>query len=221
MISSFYIDILLASKITIKVSLSALGLGLLGGMLLAFLEIGSKYFSPCVKAWTIFIRGLPEIVILFFAYYGLTLLLTKLSGHYVDINPFETGVITLALIFSAYATKIFVAAYQAVPQSNLLAGKAMGLSPAMVLWNIVLPQLFRHALPALINLWLVLLKDSSIVSLIGLHGVMHAAHLAASESFKPFNYYLFAGFIYLALTAFSTWAGKHLESYFAIGAKYG
>ena len=213
---SFYVNILFATKTTLGISLLSLCVGLVLGLLLALSEISPAWLKTTMNAWIMLIRGLPEIFILFMCYYGLTLLLTKLAGHYVDLNPFVCGVIVLGIVFSAYASQIFIAALHAIPQEDLLAAQALGLSKPTIWLSIILPQLFRHALPGLLNLWLVLLKDSSIVSLIGLHDIMNVAHVAASETFKPFNFYLFAGGLYLFLTFISGFLGKKLETKLAL-----
>jgi arginine transport system permease protein len=216
MLQGYYLNILLASKTTLGVAFSALLVGLLLALVLALAEFGPKWLAAPIKGWGILIRGLPEIFVLFVCYYGITQLLTHLMKHYVDVSAFQSGVIALSLIFSAYATQVFIAAFSAIPKEELLAGKALGMSSTTIIFSIVLPQLFRHALPGLLNLWLVLLKDSSIVSLIGLHDIMNTAHLAASETFQPFNYYVFAGVIYLILTYLSTSLGGKIEKHFAL-----
>lgn len=216
MLDGYYLNILAASKVTVSIALAALAVGLVLSLLFALAEFGPKWIALPIKGWGILIRGLPEIFVLFVCYYGITLLLTQTMKHFVDVSAFQSGVIALSLIFSAYAAQIFIAAFHAIPKDELLAGKALGLSSFSVIFSIVLPQLFRHALPGLINLWLVLLKDSSIVSLIGLHDIMNSAHLAASETFQPFNYYVFAGAIYLVLTYVSTFLGNKIEKRFAL-----
>lgn len=216
MLEGYYLNILSASKITVSISLSALAVGLVLALLFALAEFGPKWLALPIKGWSILIRGLPEIFVLFVCYYGITLLLTQVMKHYVDVSAFQSGVIALSLIFSAYGAQVFIAAFNAIPKDELLAGKALGLSSVSIVFSIVLPQLFRHALPGLINLWLVLLKDSSIVSLIGLHDIMNSAHLAAAETFQPFNYYVFAGGIYLILTYVSTFLGNKIEKRFAL-----
>ena len=216
MIDGYYLNILVASKTTVSIALAALAVGLVLALAFALAEFGPKWLALPVKAWGLLIRGLPEIFVLFLCYYGITILLTQVMKHYVDVSAFQSGVIALGLIFSAYAAQIFIAAFNAIPKEELLAGKSLGLSSFSIVFSIVLPQLFRHALPGLINLWLVLLKDSSIVSLIGLQDIMNTAHLAASETFQPFNYYVFAGVLYLILTYISTFLGNKIEKHFAL-----
>ena len=213
MTHNFFQVILLGTKTTLSVSLSSLGVGLILGLLFAAGELQHSPLKNIFYLWNLLIRGLPEIFVIFICYFAITLLLTNFSGHYVNINAFNSGVIALSIIFAAYASQIFIAAYHTIPKGELLAAKSLALSHWSVIWKIILPQLWRHSLPGLFNLWLVLLKDSSIVSLIGLKEIMNAAHVAAAESFQPFTYYLFAGLIYLLLTTLSSLISKFVERY--------
>lgn len=204
----FYLNILKALKITLGVSFFALGLGLLLGLIGAMGEQSRSSFGRLFMLWHLLVRGLPELFALFFIYYGGTILLSKIAGHYVNVNAFMSGVLAMGIIFGAYASQIFIAAYKAIPVGEINAAQSLGLNRHQKLAKIILPQLWQHARPGLMNLWLVLLKESSLVSLIGLNDMMNAAHVAASETFKPFTFYLFVGAIYLTLTALSIGVGK-------------
>lgn len=211
MTHNFFDIILSGTKTTLSVSLVSLGVGLILGLLMAAGELKHSPLKIIFYLWNLMIRGLPEIFVIFVCYFGITLLLTQLTGHYVNINAFDSGVIALSIIFAAYASQIFIAAYHTLPKGELLAADALALPHWQIVWKIILPHVWRHALPGLFNLWLVLLKDSSIVSLIGLKEIMNEAHVAASESFQPFTYYLFAGLIYLVLTTLSSLISKFIE----------
>ena len=211
---NFFYAILIGTKTTLEVSFSSLLIGLALGLCLATAELQPSPLRYISYSWNLLIRGLPEIFVIFACYYGVTLLLTTMVGHYVDVNAFGSGVVALSIIFAAYASQILIAAYHAIPQGERLAAKSLALSPITTLIKIILPQLWRHALPGLLNLWLILLKDSSIVSLIGLKEIMSATHVAAAESFKPFTYYLFAALIYLSLTSLSSMLSQFIEKRF-------
>src|SRR5438876_11497086 len=105
---------------------------------------------------------------LFIIYFGLTTLLSQLLHHYVEISAFVAGVMALGLIFGAYASQVFRGAFLALNAGQIEAGKAMGLSRFQIISRLQIPQAWRHAIPGLGNLWLVLLKDTAIVTLIGL-----------------------------------------------------
>ena len=213
---NFYGQILQASKVTISISLIAFGLGLLLGAVLAFFESAPKPINYLFSLLNFLIRSLPEIVVLLVCYYGLSYLLRHVVGHYVDVNPFYSGAVILSLIMAAYIAKIFIGAYKAISKIEIEACDALGLSVTTKYFSIIVPNIMRHSIPALLNLWLVLLKDSSIVSLIGLHDIMNMSHTAASQTFQPFNYYFFAALIYLALTSVSTYTGKQLVNYYRV-----
>ena len=151
------------------------------------------------------LRGLPEIVVLFFCYFGGTILLTAVWGHYVGVNAFVAGVIGLGLIFAAYAAQVFRGAFYQIPAGQFAAASAIGLSKRQTALKIVLPQVMHHAKPGLSNLWLTLLKDSSLVSLIGLADTMNNVGLAASQTHQPFLFYGLAVVLYLLLTSISTY----------------
>jgi len=123
--------------------------------------------------------------------------------HYVDIGAFTAGIVTLGFIFGAYAGQVFRGAFQMIPIGQREAAHAVGMSSFAIAWRIILPQTWCYALPGLGNLWLVLLKDSALVSLIGLMDLMGQAHLSASNTHLYFNFYLFAAGMYLLLTFFS------------------
>ena len=123
-------------------------------------------------------------------------------GH-VDINAFAAGTVTLGFIFGAYLTETFRGAILSIPRGQIEAGHAMGLSRGQVLRDIVLPQMIRHAIPGFTNNWLVLLKATALVSIIGLDDMVHRASLASAATREPFTFYALIGAIYLAVTTVS------------------
>ena len=215
--NGYYVTILLGAKTTIAISVLALMFGVVLGMLGAAAELSKLPLKYVCYAWHIIIRGFPDIFIIFVCYFGVAALLSSLVGHYVNVSPFDSGVISLAIIFGAYSSQIFIASYNAIPVGEVQAAQALGLSPGVILKYIILPPMWQHAWPGLTNLWLVILKDSSILSLIGLNDIMNNAHVAASESFEPFTYYLFAALLYLLLTWMSVLIGQYFK-HKAVGA---
>jgi len=202
--NGFITQILLGSLITIKLALCALIFGLCIGLIGSVLEsVHNKYLRYLAVSFIFIVRGLPELLVLFFIYFGLTFVLTTLSHHYVEISAFWAGVIALGMIFGAYASQVFKGAFLAIEKGQIESARAIGFSPWQIFARIQLPQAWRHALPGLGNLWLVLLKDTAIVTLIGLSDMMNAAKLAASTTHQPFNYYVIAALIYLAMTTLS------------------
>lgn len=202
--SGFILQILLGTLVTIELACCALVVGLLIGLFGAALEsIPNKWLRYMAASIIFIVRGLPELLVLFFIYFGLTALLSKIFNHYVDVSAFAAGVTALGLIFGSYASQVFRGAFRAVDRGQLEAGKVLGLSSLQIFMRIQVPQAWRHALPGLGNLWLVLLKDTAIVTLIGLNDMMNETKLAATTTHQPFTFYLIAALIYLCITSIS------------------
>ncbi|MCF6776519.1 ABC transporter permease subunit [Thiotrichales bacterium 19X7-9] len=210
MLSGFYLEIILAIKVTLAVAIGASVFGIILGLLNAVIESQPK-FGFVVKLFNMLIRGLPEILVLFAIYFGLTALISQITGNYFEINALTAGIIALGIIFQAYAAEVFIAAFNAIDQGEIQAAQALGMTKFDCFRYIILPQVWSHALPGLFNLWLVVLKDSSIVSLIGLNDMTNNAQIAANQSFEPFTYYGFVGLLYLGLTAVSQLIYKGLN----------
>ncbi|WP_304985385.1 ABC transporter permease [Coxiella-like endosymbiont] len=208
-LESFSSQLIKGSVVTITLSLCALVFGMALAILFTLTEFSHlKFFKKIVAGITIFIRGLPELLILFAVYFGSSVLLSELFHHSVQVSSFYAGVIALGLIFAAYATQTLRGALLAIPKGQTEAGEALGLSGIIIFKKIILPQAWRHALPGLGNLWLVLLKDSALVALIGLGELMSTARLAASTTQEPFRFYVVAALLFLILTSISQFGLK-------------
>ena len=181
---------------------------LVGGMVLALAFSAAELSKQCALVWpvatlTTLIRGLPELLVVLFIYFGSTQVLFLITGEYVEFSPFACGVLALSLLFASYATQTLRAALNAVPSGQRLAALALGLSKRHIFFRIVLPQAWRHALPGLGNQWLVLLKDTALVSLIGVNEMMRQAQMASASTYEPFTWYAAAALIYLAISLVS------------------
>ncbi|MGF1742709.1 ABC transporter permease subunit [Vibrio profundum] len=204
MLSAYTSKLLIAAVITMKIAALSLVMGMVMAVLLSAMEMSP--FAPMrwfVAGFTSIFRGLPEMLVIFFIYFGSTPALFALTGHYVQLSPFWLGSVALALIFASYATQTLRGAFKAVPLGQFHAARAMGLSKFTTLTRIVFPQMVMHAIPGLSNQWLVLLKDTALVSLIGASELMRQAYVTATGTSDYFNWYLSAGAIYLAITLLS------------------
>ncbi|KIQ79900.1 arginine ABC transporter permease ArtQ [Aeromonas sp. L_1B5_3] len=181
---------------------------LVGGMVLALAFSAAELSKQRALVWpvatlTTLIRGLPELLVVLFIYFGSTQVLFLITGEYVEFSPFACGVLALSLLFASYATQTLRAALNAVPSGQRLAALALGLGKSHIFFRIVLPQAWRHALPGLGNQWLVLLKDTALVSLIGVNEMMRQAQMASASTYQPFTWYAAAAIIYLAISLVS------------------
>ena len=127
--------------------------------------------------------------------------------------------LTIGFIFGAYLTETFRGAILAVPRGQTEAGLAFGMSPALVLWRITLPQMVRHAIPGFANNWLVMVKATALVSIIGLDDMVHRAGLAAASTREPFTFYGAIAVIYLIITSVSILALHALDRRFSLGVR--
>jgi len=225
LLHGFLPSLLEGAAVTMGVALSSLLVAAVLGLAGALAKLSPSRVAQALAAiYTTLIRGVPDLVLMLLVFYGGQIGINTLApmlGHedYIDIDPFIAGVLTIGFIFGAYLTEAFRGAFLSVPPGQREAGLAYGMSPRQVLWRITLPQMLRHALPGLSNNWLVLIKSTAIVSVIGLSDVMTRGQQAAGTTREPFNFYLAVALIYLVFTSLSelafSWANKRL----AIGAK--
>lgn len=195
-------------RITLSVALVSLAVASVFGLLGATAKLSA---SPVLRAvagtYTTVIRALPDLLLMLIVFYGGQILLNRFTTAqgwgYVDVDAFAAGTITLGFVFGAYLTETFRGAMLAIPRGQAEAGHAIGLTRGQVLRDIVLPQMIRHAIPGFTNNWLVLLKATALVSIIGLDDMVHRASLASAATREPFTFYALIGVIYLAVTTVS------------------
>jgi len=203
-LAGFLPQLMLGAARTVHLAVVALIIGLILGVLGAFCEAStSRLLSGAVYQFNKLLRTLPELLIIFIIYFAGSLLMRKIGGTDYEIGSFVAGVLSLSLIFGACAAQVLHGALLAIPQAQMNAGKAFGFTRAQIFRHILLPQAWRHALPALGNLWLTLLKDTSLVSLIGATELMSKTQGAVAATSRPFTFYLAATLIYLVLTSIS------------------
>lgn len=203
--------------VTVELAMSALALGLVLGLLGAAAKLSNyRPARALATGYTSLIRGIPELLTVLIIYFGATTVLMAIASwfgydEYIEISPFIAGVTALGLTFGAYATEVLRGAMQAIPKGQREAGMVLGMSRLRTFYRITLPQVWRLALPGLGNLFLVLLKDTALVSVIGLEDIMRKANVAVGFTKEPFLFYMTAAFIYLALTIVSMLGIHFLE----------
>ncbi|CAB1246137.1 TPA: ABC transporter permease [Vibrio cholerae] len=234
-------SILKGALLTIEVAVLSLLLAMLLGMLGALAKMAPYRWARAIATlYTTIIRGIPDLVLMMLIFFGGQILLNNgLSwfnefinqwltardpNHewvaylpdYVDISPFVAGVLTIGFIFGAYMAETFRGAILAVDKGELEAAKAYGMSAAMSFRRILLPQMIRHAIPGFGNNWLVLLKTTALVSIIGLEDMVRISSLAVGSTKMPFTFYMAVAIIFLFFTSVSTGLLKLLERKFSI-----
>lgn len=204
-----------ATLITLGLAVCSLLVGLLLSMLFVALETSRwQCISRPTTVFLALLRGLPEILVVFLIYFGTPELLELITGDFIELGAFSCGVVALSLIFASYASQSLRGAIQAIPQGQWESGAALGLSRVYIFLHIIIPQVWRHALPGLSNQWLVLLKDTALISLIGVHDLMRQTELINTITHQPFTWYGIAALIYLAVTLLSQVIIRRLERHF-------
>ena len=210
MFSDYFSLMLTAALMTLGLAVCSLVLGLFLGMLFAVLEANRFVGKPTVVLVAL-LRGLPEILVVLLVYFGSSELVELLTGEYVEFGAFGCGVFALSLIFAAYTSQTLRGAIQAIAKGQWESGTALGLSKGYTFLRIIMPQVWRHALPGLSNQWLVLLKDTALISLIGVDDLMRQAQLINTNTHQPFTWYGIAALIYLLVTLVSQVGIRKLE----------
>lgn len=206
--SGWALPLVQGAWLTIQLALCTLPVGLALGLGLALgMNSGRPVLSRfCVVFVTVF-RGLPELLTIFIIYYGVQLLIKEasasLSWEAIQVNGFFSGMLALGLVFGAFSSEVFLTAIQAIARGQSEAGYALGLSKLDRFRFVIAPQLLRIALPGLGNLWLVLLKETSLLSVISLSDLMRQTYLAVSNTKEPFFFYALTCGIYLLFSVLS------------------
>lgn len=210
-------------QLTVMVSVASMAGAVVVGLLAALVKLGrSRLRSLLVEAYTTIVRGVPELVLLLLVYYGVPTLIQDVAAALgydlvVSINPFAAGIATITFIYGAFACEVFRGAYLHVPAGQHEAAAVLGLNRAASLRLVVLPQVFRYALPGLGNVWMVLVKATALISIIQLPELMRNADVAARATRMPFTFFFAACLIYLAITLASMWAQARAEGWASRG----
>lgn len=230
-------SILQGALLTLQVALLALAIAVALGMVGALAKLsGSRIARGLASLYTTVVRGVPELVLMLLVFFGGQVLINRLGDllnelaarhgledriyiDYIDVDPFLSGVLTIGFIYGAYLTETFRGAILAVPAGQLEAGRAYGMSRLQVLQRILLPQMVRHAIPGFGNNWLVLLKATALVSVIGLDDMVRKAALAAGATRLPFTFYLVVALGFLAFTTVSVLILRWAEQRYSVGIR--
>ncbi|MEI5679877.1 MULTISPECIES: ABC transporter permease [Mesorhizobium] len=193
---------------SVQIALGAFGLGLLIGTAGAY---GKLYGGPIVRdlmeVYTTVVRAVPELVLILLLYYaGADLINRALEGlgyTRIDINGLVAGIAVLGFVQGAYATEVLRGAILSVPQGQIEAARAYGMSPGLLMRRITMPAMLPFAIPGLANLWLIATKDTALLAVVGFNELTLETRQAAGTTKAYFTFFLAAGGLYLLLTLFS------------------
>ncbi len=224
-IDPYLVNIISGAGLTLVVGLGSLALATLLGLLGALAKLSaSRALRVVAQLYSSVVRGIPDLVLMLLVFYGGQMGINQLlaamgSDASVDVEPISAGMITIGFIYGAYLTETFRGAILSIPQGQAEAGLAFGMSRLRVTASIVAPQMVRFALPGFANTWLVLLKATALVSIIGLNDMMYRAKQASGATREPFVYFITAGVVYLVITSVSLIVLRMLETRFSRGVR--
>ncbi len=225
--NSYYVAILQGSVLTIGVSLCALLVSIVLGLMGAAAKLsGRPVLVALSTTYTTVIRGVPDLVVMLLVFYGGTIGLNHLlelagSKKTVDINPFLAGVLTIGFIYGAYMTETFRGAILSIPKGQMEAAWAFGMGRIRTFLRITAPQMVRYALPGFTNNWLVLIKATALVSLIGLKEMTYLSKQASAATRSPFEFFLFTAALFLIYTSVSLFVLRKVNARYSLGTKRG
>nr|WP_218056502.1 MULTISPECIES: arginine ABC transporter permease ArtQ [Gilliamella] len=221
LMDGYILPLIQATGITLSLAFVSLIIGIVFALIFSILE--SVPFKPVAWTMSLFnltIRALPELLIVVAIYNGLPLLLILLNdGFTIDlyylsltiqldiqdfnISPFLCGVAALSLLYAVYASQTLRGAFKAISNGQKQAAQVLGLSKSRTFLRIIMPQMWRHALPGLSNQWLILLKDTALVSAIAIDDLMMQTKTIIARTNQPFLWYFVAMIIYLIISILS------------------
>ena len=225
---SYVIDylplILKGMLLTVELALLALLIAFVLGLIGALAKLSkSRIARSAAGIYTTLIRGTPELVTMTLIFFGGQILVNnigeKLGLEYIDVSPFIAGVITIGFIYGAYMTETFRGGILAVSRGEIEAGYAFGMTPIQVFLRITFPAMVRHALPGFGNNWLVLVKATALVSVIGLPDMVYNAGLAGGSTRKPFTFFCVVAFLFLIITGISDVGLRWLDKRYSVGVR--
>lgn len=224
-------SIFMGAILTVELAVLSAVIAVLLGLVTAMARLSKNRVARGVATlYSTVVRGVPDLVLMLLIFFGAQIMMNNVSDwlyeHYeidvfFNIDEFTAGVSTIGFIFGAYMAETFRGAFLAVDRGQLEAGTAYGMSPWMIFRRVMFPQMMRHALPGIGNNWLVLVKTTALVSVIGLADMTRLAKEAAGAVNEPFKFFIPVAIVYLLITSVSELGLKRLERKFSAGVVRG
>ncbi|QHJ69390.1 amino acid ABC transporter permease [Planococcus halotolerans] len=198
-------------QITLYIFFIAIIIGFLIGLLMALLRLSPfKILNWIAKIFVDAIRGTPFIVQLFFIYFGLN------SLDFISMDNTTAGIVTVAINAGAYFSEIIRAGIQSIDKGQTEAARSLGLNSTQNMRHIILPQAFRRMLPTFTNQAIISLKDTSLLSVIGVADLTQEGRIQASATFQAFEIYLLLGIIYFIVIYLLSMLASFVERKFVL-----
>jgi His/Glu/Gln/Arg/opine family amino acid ABC transporter permease subunit len=216
----YALQMLHGSVITMQLFMTGFVLALTLGTLVGIGSLSRNIVVQGVyRVYLSIITGVPSLLIIFLIYYGGSAILAGLFGRSrsFDVTPFSAGVASLTIVYGAYIAELVRGAVRNLPRGQFEAAAALAIRPLAAWRYIIIPQLIRLALPGLVNIWMIVLKDTPLVSLAGLNELVSNAKIAAGATKEPFIFFIAASLFFVVFSAITLWLSALLERRFSRG----
>ena len=170
------------------------------------------------------LRGVPDLLVIYLFYFGGNMVLTQIKqllggDGFVTLPTFVTGAMAIGVVSAAYQAEVMRGAFLAISTGEIEAGQAYGMTSLVLLRRIIAPQMLRFSIPGMNNVWQLVLKESALISVIGLVELMRQSALGSATTQQPFYFYGAAALFYLAITSVSGVLFRFLESHTSRGVR--
>lgn len=210
-------SLLSGALMTIAIALSGFSLGAIVGTFVAWAKIsGGRFTAGVADAYTTVLRGVPDLLVIYLFYFGSAAVLTPLARMlgtegFLTMPGFLAGTLAIGLVCGAFHAEVLRGAYRAVAKGELEAALAVGMPRFLMFRRIVAPLVLRHALPGLGNVWQLVLKESALVSVIGVIELMRQAQLGSGSTRQPFTFFMAAAVLYMLISTVSSFGLRRAE----------
>jgi len=207
------------TKYTVWISIWGIAIGIAIGLcacLMRMSRLGILRWIAEVYIWVI--RGTPMIVQAFFIHFGLSQLIMVFIPEF-RFTPIQSSIITISLNAGAYLAEIFRGGINAVPKGQMEAARSLGLGYGKTMRKVILPQALKISIPAMVNQFIITIKDTSILSVISLPEITNKTKIYVGATYNQFGGWLYAGFFYLVLISILMILAKKVEAKFSYGRK--
>jgi His/Glu/Gln/Arg/opine family amino acid ABC transporter permease subunit len=206
--------------VTIQLFLAGFTLALILGVIIGIVTLSRNVVIQAVwRVYASIIMGVPSLLVIFLLYYGGSAILTGLFGlsRTTDVTPFGAGLAALTIVYAAYVAELVHGAVRNLPRGQFEACLALNLRPYRAWRHVILPQVARLAFPGLVNIWLIVLKDTPLVSLAGLNDLVANAKIAAGATNEPFVFFIAASLFFIVFSALTMPLASRIEVRFNRG----
>lgn len=212
LIKNNYSQLLTGLGTTLSLTLISFAIAMVIGIIFGMMAVAPNKVLRTISAIFVdVVRGIPLMIVAAFIFWGIPNLIESMTGHQSPINDFLAATIALSLNAGAYIAEIVRGGIEAVPKGQMEASRSLGISYGKTMQKVILPQAVRVMLPNFINQFVISLKDTTIVSAIGLVELFQTGKIIIARNYQSFRMYAILAVIYLVMITLLTRLAKRLE----------